>query len=91
MISANYVVGTFDNIQLEQMIPVPNAEKIIFASDGALVMVSINDNQHYMEYRNSDGVATIENDSVNSVSITKIYVKSSNPAWTSRLRIWAVR
>jgi hypothetical protein len=93
MISVNKVIGTFSNITTEQEILLPNAVKVVFVSDNARVMVSINDNEHYMEYKNADGVIEFVSDHSNGLYINKIYVKSiseSNINIPASLRIWVL-
>jgi hypothetical protein len=87
MIIANYVVGTYNDITTEMEIPVPNAEKIIFAVDSAHVEVSMNDNQHYMVYFSYDGIVEL---ACKEIDITKIFVRPRQGyGVTASIRIWA--
>jgi hypothetical protein len=86
-ICTNYVVGEFGNIsETEMVIPVPSAEKIIFRVDSGTVLVSMNNNLDYMQYRNDDGVIEFAS---HEIDITKIYVKSLFSGATGRIRVWA--
>lgn len=89
MISINKVIGTFENVTTEQEIVIPAAAKIVFAVDAVGMMISINDNLHYMLYKNTDGIFEFVNDSANSLSINKIYIKAQNIGFISGVRIWA--
>ena len=95
MISVNCVVGTFTDItSTEQVIPVPNAQKIVFKVDGMALDISINDNQHYITYDYSDDIIEFCNDPSNSLYITKIYVKTCvERGFTTggEMRIWALK
>jgi hypothetical protein len=87
MINTNYVVGTFNDIDTEMEIPVPNAEKIIFSVDSASAEVSMNDNQHYMLYTCNDGVIEL---ACKEIDITKIFVRPRvGYDVNSDIRVWA--
>jgi hypothetical protein len=95
MLSCNTVIGTFKNIGGEVIIPIPNASKIVFSIDGIPTDISINDNQHYIRYNNSDDVVEFINDPANSLNINKIYVRctywtETNSSNTSDIRVWAL-
>lgn len=86
-ICTNYVVGNFKNITDATMeIPVPNAEKIIFVIDNAVLDISINTNTDFMTYKSTDGVVEF---ACHDIDIYKIYVKSSIVGATGNIRVWA--
>jgi len=88
VISVNRVVGTFEDILDETIIDIPNGEKVVFSVDSASLMISINDNLHYMEYRAVDGIVEFCNDSSDYFAIDKLYVKSKFPNSPGRIRVW---
>jgi hypothetical protein len=90
MISANYVVGQFDKITTEQIIPIPGAKKIILTVDNGIVLVSINNNTNYMKYKNADGVIELYLDFINTSKVTSVYIKSADGVTPCQARIWAV-
>ena len=90
MISVNKVVGTFENIQAEMVIDIPNGEKVVFVVDNAALLISINDNQHYMEYRQLDEVIEFYNDANNYIAISKMYVKAKYAGTPSKIRVWVM-
>lgn len=95
-LSINSIIGTYDNVGAEQKIDIPNASKVVFSVDSAKIAVSINDNSHYMTYRNVDGVVEFLNDPANKMRITEIYIKHPNwddptyPSSDGSIRVWAV-